>query len=323
MATFNIFCNAHFDPAALATLQRGIASHHLLLSEKATGNLAAGSADPLLNDADIALGQPDPAQAMVCQRLRWIHLTSAGFTRYDNAPFRQALAARNATLTNSSGVFDEPCAEHLLAFMLADARQLPASFSNQLTARGWPITAIRHRSRLLAGQTVLIVGLGAIGVRLAEFLQPLRMNLVGVRRRVRGDEPIRTVSVSQIEEHLPTADHVIDILPASDDSNAFFSAARLALIKTGAIFYNIGRGTTVDQTALQAALHANRLRAAYLDVTDPEPLPADHPLWKAPNCWITPHTGGGHADEHARVVQHFLTNLRRYETGKPLLDRVV
>jgi len=93
-------------------------------------------------------------------------------------------------------------------------------------------------------------------------------------------------------------------------------------MKNGAVFYNVGRGVTVDQPALLAALRSGRLAAAYLDVTDPEPPPPDDPIWSVPNCWITPHAAGGHQDESERVVAHFLENLRRFEAGDPLLDRV-
>jgi phosphoglycerate dehydrogenase-like enzyme len=89
------------------------------------------------------------------------------------------------------------------------------------------------------------------------------------------------------------------------------------------VFLNIGRGTTVDQDALVSALTGGVMAAAYLDVTEPEPLPADHPLWAAPNCIITPHSAGGHVDEPARLVAHFLDNLTRFRAGQPLRDRVV
>ena len=98
---------------------------------------------------------------------------------------------------------------------------------------------------------------------------------------------------------------------------------RFAAVRPGAIFYNVGRGGTVDQHALLGALESGKLGAAYLDVTVPEPLPADHPLWTAPRCYITPHTAGGHSDEHERFVAHFIENLQRYTAGEPLLDRVI
>ena len=91
----------------------------------------------------------------------------------------------------------------------------------------------------------------------------------------------------------------------------------------GVVFYNIGRGTTVAEDALRAALTDGRVAAAYLDVTSTEPLPPENPLWSAPNCFITPHTGGGHATESVRLVRHFLANLTRFAAGEPLLDRVV
>jgi len=116
---------------------------------------------------------------------------------------------------------------------------------------------------------------------------------------------------------------VIDVLPAGTDSQKFFSAERFAEMKKSAVFYNIGRGDTVDQPALAAALRENRIAAAYLDVTTPEPLPPDDPLWSAPNCYITPHLAGGQQQEMQRLVKHFLANLSRFEQGQPLLDRVI
>jgi phosphoglycerate dehydrogenase-like enzyme len=94
-------------------------------------------------------------------------------------------------------------------------------------------------------------------------------------------------------------------------------------MKPGAIFYNIGRGATVNQEALVEALHSGRIAAAWLDVTDPEPLPDDHPLRREPNCFITPHIAGGHVDETGTLVRHFLGNLERFVRGDPLVDRVM
>ena len=122
---------------------------------------------------------------------------------------------------------------------------------------------------------------------------------------------------------LGAADHVVDILPGGPETTQFFDATLLGQLKPGAVFYNIGRGSTVDQMALCSALEAGRLRAAYIDVTDPEPLPAEHPLWRAPRCTITPHSAGGHAEEEARLVAHLLRNLERFAAGSALLDRVL
>jgi phosphoglycerate dehydrogenase-like enzyme len=207
--------------------------------------------------------------------------------------------------------------------MLADARQLPRSIRHQAGDREWTQGPTRAASVLLRGQTVALVGFGAIGRRLAELLAPFSADVVAVRHAPRGDEPVRTVSVASLETALAGAHHVVDLLPARSDTARFFDARRLAWFRRGAVFYNVGRGSTVDQDALRAALESGHLRAAYLDVTDPEPLPAAHPLWSTPGCVITPHAAGGHAGEDERLVAHFLANLERFRSGQPLLDRVV
>lgn len=323
-----VWSNAELPPEAAALLREGVHPHRLV--EAAAGRVSFGGRgveDPGLTAADVAFGQPHPQQVIALPRLRLVHLTSAGYTPYDRDDLRAALRARGAALTKSSLVFDEPCAEHVLAFMTASARCLPAALENQRggAAPGWPLRELRGRSRLLVGQRVLIYGMGSIGRRLCELLAPLRMEVAGVRRRVCGDEPVPTFALGDAEvgRRLAAADHVVNVLPASPETARFFDAARFAACKPGAVFHNIGRGTTVDQEALAAALASGRLAAAFLDVTDPEPLPPEHPLWRAPGCAITPHTAGGHADEALRLVRHFLDNLGRLGRGEPLLDRVV
>ena len=130
------------------------------------------------------------------------------------------------------------------------------------------------------------------------------------------------VETSGVDELLPRADHVVNILPANENTRNFLNAERLANLKQGAIVYNIGRGTTLDQNALLRELRGGRIAAAYLDVTEPEPLPPDHPLWQTPNCFITPHIGGGHDREKERQIRHFLDNLRRFEKGEALRNRI-
>jgi phosphoglycerate dehydrogenase-like enzyme len=310
-----IVCDMDLPEAARALLAAGVGAHRLLMAPR--GDAAALAA------ADVAFGQPDAEGCAASARLGWAHLSSAGYTAFDRPVIRAALSGRGAALTTSSLVYDEPCAQHVLAFMLAEARQLAGAFRNQLEARAWPSQAIRAASRLLCDQTVVLLGMGAIARRLVELLAPLRLQIVGVRRRPRGDEPVPTVPLADLDTHLARADHVVSTLPASDETLRLFDAARFAALRAGAVFYNIGRGSTIDQQALLGALASGRLRAAYLDVTDPEPLPPDHPLWRAPGCFITPHAAGGHAGEPERLVRHFLENLRRYGEGLPLRDRVI
>ena len=319
-----IWTNAQLPENAARLLSERIAPHRLVYAdEMSASNLAAGAGDAALAEADVAFGQPDAAQVMASAKLRWVHLTSAGYTAYDRDDLREALRGRAAQLTNSSGVYDEPCAQHALAMMMALARQLPQSQQTQLSDRGWPIAERRIESRLLTGQTAMIFGFGAIAERLCELLAPFRMNLLGVRRNVTGNEPIKMINEEWLDEYLPETDHVLNILPANASTARYFDAAKFKLMKPSAIFYNIGRGTTVDQTALLDALQAGTLAAAYLDVTDPEPLPPEHPLWTAPNCFITPHTAGGFDLEFETLVERFLENLRRFTAGESLLHRVM
>lgn len=323
MATaLTIWANPFLTASAEALLVRSIAPHKLILASKAEHVLDVGTFDPLLIQAEIVFGQPDPGAIIQSERLRWLHLSSAGYARYDNEEIRGALKRRWVIMTNSSSVFDEPCAEHLMAWLLADARQLYPSYENQRGARDWPQNELRQNVRLLADETVFIAGYGAIGRRLTELLAPYSFRVIGYRRTPQPGAEIRVVGPTDLASTLGEADHVINILPDSSQTRFFFDAKRLGQIKAGARYYSIGRGTTTDQDALAENLRSGHLSAAYLDVTDPEPLPPDHSLWSTPNCYITPHTGGGHFNESDRIVGHFAENLRRYEQGSELIDRV-
>lgn len=317
-APLHIWCNYDFRPPLVEQLRAAMGNQILTFVPSSTS--APTDNEPV---PDILLGQPDPAY-LLSHGLRWAEITSAGYTNYDRDDLRQAFRVRNAVLTNTSRVFDEACAQHLLGMILALARELPRCLENQRGAREWLHDEPRLGRRfLLNGQAVLIYGFGTIARRLVELLRPLGMNLAGVRRQPKGDEAIPMLTEAEADTRLAETDHVLNILPASDGTRHYFDATRFARCKRGATFYNIGRGKTVDQEALMAALREGRLAAAYLDVTDPEPLPPGHPLWDAPNCYITPHLAGTHDNEDTRLVQHFLGNLAAFEAGQPLTDRVI
>jgi phosphoglycerate dehydrogenase-like enzyme len=319
-----IWCNATFPDEAMRILTDGLSPFGLLpATHTSESNLVATGADPALTRAAIAFGQPDPQQVIDSPIVKWVHLTSAGYTRYDTDAFRSAMRSRGGMLTSSSQVYADPCAQHALAMVMALARQLPQALDNQRQSRGWPATALRARSRLLGGQSMLVYGYGSIARRLVELLQPFGMQLTGVRRHAKGDEGLPIVTPDQADALLSETDHVMNMLPASPATENFFDAGRLARINPTAIFYNIGRGNTVDQATLLQLLRDRKIGGAYLDVTTPEPLPADHPLWKLPNCWITPHIAGGADDEPLRLVKHFRANLDRYARNQALLDRVI
>lgn len=322
--SLTIWCNAKLTPGGVERLEAGLRGHRLVYSQQANSSvLVGGGRDLSLAEADIAFGQPSVEDCMEFAKLRWVQLSSAGYTRYDREDLKDALRARGAALTNSSDVFAEPCAEHVLAQMLALGRQLPQSLRDQLTDRSWHYTERRADSRLLVGQTVLLLGFGAIGRRLAELLAPFRMNVLALRRQSRSEKTVRIIAAENLSSALAEADHVVNILPDNDSTKDFVNARRLGCFKRGARFYNVGRGTTVDQNALLEALHSGRLGAAFLDVTEPEPLPPEHPLWSAPNCFITPHTAGGRHDQDEALSDHFLANLAAFQRGAPLANRVV
>ncbi len=320
---FTIWTNANLPVKEAEQLAASVLPHRLLYStEMSSLNLKSCPPDLQLAQADIAFGQPDADQIIRSPKLKWIHLTTAGYTPYDRDDLREALRTRDAFLTTSSGVYDEPCAQHLLAMMMAFARRLPESRETQRTDCSWPAVERRRQSFLLNGQTALIFGYGEIAARLCELLAPFRMKLMGVRRRVRGDEAIQLIEESQLGEYLPQADHIINVLPANGSTLAYFDSSKFQMMKRGAYFYNIGRGATVDQNALEERLRLGELEGAYLDVMTPEPLPPSHALWRTPNCYITPHSAGGYDREMAGLVEHFAENLRRFGSGQPLLNRI-
>jgi phosphoglycerate dehydrogenase-like enzyme len=217
-----------------------------------------------------------------------------------------------------------PCAEHVLALMLSGARSLPQAQQNQLGAHDWPQTSLRADSRLLWRSEVVLLGFGKIAERLVQLLAPFEVRVTAVRRNVAADAATRTLTLDAAiaSGALASADHVVNLLPDDPSTRGLVGEALLSLLKPEATFYNIGRGTTVDQAALSARLTTGRLRAAFLDVTDPEPLPAESPLWTTPRCFITPHLAGGHDTEFERLLGHFVENLRRFEKGEELLDRI-
>ena len=325
--SLTVWTNHELRPAAQALLQAELAKagHRLIQSASSSRSvLAAGVPDPALAEADIAYGQPVPEDVMKLPRLKWVAVSTAGYARYD----REAISARpcnsgGTPVTTVSAVFADPCAQQMLAAMLGLARSLPAQLRNQDGPRDWRYLEDRYTVSVLTGQNVLLLGFGAIGRRLAELLAPFGGKVTAYRRTPRGDEGIAIVTDAGLPAALAAADQVVNLLPDSPVTRGFMNAARFAGMKRGARFYNVGRGTTVDQAALIAALSTGQVGGAYLDVMEPEPLPPAHPLWTAPNCFLTCHIGGGTADQDEKLVRHFLENLRRFQAGEPLVDRII
>lgn len=324
MTSLRIFCDHGFQPPAAKRLTEGVAPHQLVMARRTVSSvLAQAEADPGLAEAEIAFGQPDVEALKAATSLRWVHVSSAGYTRFDTDAFRHWARAHGVRLTTSSHVYAQACAEHVFSFLLAQSRGLPAALASRAPNGSPEWLRLRAAPRTPRGERVLILGYGTIAEHLIPLLRAFDMEITALRRHPHGDEEVPVVTLAGLGSALAGADHVLSLLPDNASTRQFINRERLAAMKPGAVFYNIGRGTTVDQEALAEALHAGRLRAAWLDVTDPEPLPDPHPLWRAPNCHITPHLAGGHHTEEDHLVAHFLENLRRYVAGEPLRDEVI
>jgi phosphoglycerate dehydrogenase-like enzyme len=322
--SLTIWTNAKFSESDTQLLRDGTSGHNLVFAQAASASvLDAGRPDPDLPQADIAFGQPDAAQCLACPRLRWVEVTTAGYTRYDTPEFQEAFRTRGSIFSNVSEVFADPCAQHVLGMMLALGRRLLPSYRDQLTDQSWHYAERRYDSRLLTGQTVLLLGFGAIGRRLAELLAPFGMTVMAVRRQIRSERGVRIIPEEAVSSALGQADHVVNILPDNASTRNYVNARRLACVKPGARFYNVGRGSTVDERALLEALRSGRLGEAYLDVFETEPLPPDHAFWQQPNCYITPHTAGGRHDQDTAIVRHFLHNLAAFQRKTLMIDRIV
>jgi phosphoglycerate dehydrogenase-like enzyme len=222
-------------------------------------------------------------------------------------------------LCNAAGVHDASVSEWVVAVILALRRRLPEFGELQRRAE-WkrdlaePDDFSNHPIDDLEGRTVLVLGYGSIGKALALRLAPFGARVVGVAQHARPD----AVTPESLPRLLPDADVVVDLLPLTPHTRNFVDAEFFSRMKPGAIFVNAGRGGTVATDALLDALRSGHIRAA-LDVTDPEPLPTDHPLWKEPNVLITPHIAGTVARWEHRAYRFAGEQIRRYAAGKPLL----
>jgi phosphoglycerate dehydrogenase-like enzyme len=239
-------------------------------------------------------------------RLQVIQLMSAGAERM--LPYVPA----GVTLCNARGAHDPAVAEWIVAVVLAELRHLP-EFVTAQRAGTWHAVP----SEPLAGQTVLIVGYGSIGAATEHLLAPFGVRVERVARHARPG----VSSLDDLPALLPGADIVILLVPVTPATTRLADARFLGLMHDHALLVNAARGSIVDTEALLAELNSGRLRAA-LDVTDPEPLPAGHPLWSAPNLLLTPHVAGASTDAIPRVRAIVAAQLARYAAGEPLANVV-
>jgi len=271
--------------------------------------------------ADAILGYCNPAIVAAGKDLRWIQLFSAGAGPCADIP---ALRERGILLTNMQRISGPEIAEHALAMLLALTRGLrnwlPEQHKGQWDSAAFPMRKMRE----LQGRTMLIVGLGGIGTALATRAHGLGMRIVATRATKTGKPPYVDYvgSPQELLTLAAEADVVVNCTPLVPSTLKLFDAEFFAAMKPGGYFINVGRGKSVVQDALVAALKSGQLSGAGLDVTEPEPLPADHPLWRLPDVIITPHVAATSDRVFTRVFLLAQENVRRYSRGEPLLSVV-
>ncbi|HSU00218.1 MAG TPA: phosphoglycerate dehydrogenase [Geodermatophilus sp.] len=253
-------------------------------------------------------------------RLRWVQTLAAGPDVVLGAGFPD-----DVVVTSGVGLHDRPVTEHALTLVLALLRRLPEAIAAQAEHRwagelgGLQPLHPDGRVTTLLGARVLVWGFGNIGQNLAPLLQALGAQVTGVGRSAGERAGFPVVAQDQLEAELGQTDVLVMILPATEATTHALDAARLAALPRHAFVVNVGRGTTVDEPALLAALTERRIAGAALDVTEVEPLPADSPLWDAPNLLLTPHAAGGRPVGGDELVG---TNLAALLAGRELRNVV-
>ena len=274
--------------------------------------------DRQLAQATIILGWPRAEQLHKAASLKWLQTMWAGTDEYEGP----GILPEGVMMSSSSGSNSLSVAEHMLACLMALCRRLP-TYRDSQRAHRWEDEG---DMKTICGGTVLVVGAGHIGSTFAGMCRSLGAKTIGVKRTVRG--PVEgfdeVYPMEELDRLLPQADVVSLTLPHSPQTVGLMDARRIGLMRDDAIFMNSGRGSALDQDALARAMQGGKLWGAALDVTEPEPLPADSPLWDIPNLLITPHVAGGMRLELTRrkCVEMAQENLRRYLAGEALNNRV-
>ena len=289
--------------------------------------LVAAKPDQILDviadcDAIIGLGYGGARSRQIIQagkKLRWVHSTSAGVEKIVWIP---ELKDSDIILTNAK-IFQGPeIADHAFGLLLTLTRNL--KHYNRRMDEGWERVTPDLPIIELRGKTMLIVGLGGIGTQVAQRAFAFDMRVLAVDPK---DIPLmhiveRVVRPDQLHEVLPQADVVVSSVPHTAASEGMFGEQEFGLMRDGVYFVNVSRGKVVQTEALVEALRSGKVRAAGLDVTNPEPLPKDHPLWKMNNVIITPHIATVSVQSRTRLLELIRSNIERFVTGRPMLNVV-
>lgn len=250
-------------------------------------------------------------------KVRWVQCLSAGYEGLVRHGF-----PKHIPLTTQGGAVSPAVAEHAFALMLGLLRRVPESVLAK--TRGEWDRSFSTTTSALEGRTLVLIGFGNIGKEVAKRARVFDMQVIGVTRSGKADALADEMhKLDKLHEVLARADVIVVTAPQNADNHHMIGAAELAACKKDAILVNVSRGGLVDPAALQNALEKGIIAAAGLDVTEPEPLPEGHPMWKCPNLLITPHiAGGGSKRSRGRILNVVSENFELYRAGKPLKNQV-
>lgn len=309
----NVLVLPPFSPAQQAVLESGAPGATFVYSDYRSAT------DQQVAKAHVIVGNLDPRRLHKASNLQLLQLNSAGYDNYAAA----GTLPQGARLCCAVGAYGQAVSEHVFAMLLAMIKRLPAYHADQLSHR-WddhgPVTSLR-------GARVLVLGAGDIGTHFAQLCRAMGATVTGMRRSSADARPPfdRMETMDALYAELANADAVVSFLPSDSSTRGLADKRFFSSMRAGAFFANGGRGDLVVANDLIEALCSEHLAGAALDVTDPEPLPADHPLWDAPNALITPHVSGGFhlpavLDNIAAIAAE---NLAHLAAGEPLRNHVL
>lgn len=268
--------------------------------------------------ADVILGNVPESTLTGSPKLLWLQTNSAGVEGY----LRPGVLAENTLLTNATGAYGLAISEHMLGMLLELFKKLELYRDAQKDGKWQSLGAVKA----VYGSTVLVLGMGDIGGEFGKRCKALGAKVIGVRRsnRQKPEYADEVHLLEDLDQLLPQADVVAVTLPGTEATRGLINRERLAKMKEGSVLLNVGRGYIVDTDALCEALESGHLSGAGVDVTDPEPLPAEHKLWRIPTAVVTPHISGYYhlRETHERIVRIFVENLEHFRKGEPLRNQV-
>lgn len=273
--------------------------------------------EEILSDVEVILGNVPPRLLTHAGKLRWLQLNNAGTEGYCGGALPE-----DVLLTNATGAYGLAISEHMVGMLFELQKNLNLYSRNQREH----VWKSEGHVRIIEGSRVLVIGLGDIGTAFAQKMKGLGCRTVGIKRReARKPEGVDDLyTLERLERQLPLADIVALCLPGNQDTRHMLNEERIGMLKNNAVVLNVGRGMTLDTEALTRALKEGRIAGACLDVTDPEPLPSDHPLWDMENVILTPHVSGGFTlpETLEKILNICIENLECYLVKRPLRNVV-